>query len=272
MPGVVVLVGWTGLIFVSLAIYYEEWKKQQRLDGPLLLYCGFKNCCEKFSCMSPQKVVFLSAAAILFLSLGTASTDWLEKPVWQDRPGYAEDLSISIAPTDLIQEREYREVCIQYSNTTLDNGTTIQECDSYQNESYAGSIAGVYDITNRDVVYLGDGYVSSNVTVSLNRVSKNTLKESFYLMGEDTYLGWFNSNYFYNGGNMTVSDLDSLQESVQGLSPEGENTDIVASRVNTIDLDSGSADMTLIFRFNNFRSGVLTVSDLFNVEVESSIE
>jgi len=220
--------------------------------------------------MMARKVVFLSAVALLFLSAASGA-DWLDKPAWQDRPVYVQDLDISISPKDLIQERESREVCSSYSNMTLDNGTTIQECDSYENEIFAGSNAGVFDITGRDVVYLGDGYVRSKVTVGLNTLSQKTLEESTLVLTESEYVDWFNDNYLYDEGNITSAGLDELQAKVMDLSGRGENTVIVASRVNSIDLVSQSADMTLVFRFNDFRSGVLTVSDLFTVEVESSI-
>jgi hypothetical protein len=220
--------------------------------------------------MDTQKIIFLAAAALLFLSAASGA-DWLDKPAWQDRPVYAQDLEISISPTDLIQERESREVCASYSNETLENGSTIETCDSYENETFAGANARVFNITGRDVVYLGDGYVRSEVTVGLNTLSQKTLEESTLVLTESEYVDWFNDNYLYDEGNITSAEVDELQGKVTDLSGRGENTVIVASRVNSIDLVSRSADMTLVFQFNDFRSGVLTVSDLFTVEVESSI-
>jgi len=224
-------------------------------------------------------VAFVFSGLAAAASVGQEFEDsiyWLNKPAWNDYPNYAENISIEYSATDLIEKRETREVCTSYSNTILENGTQVETCDSYENETVAGENVPIFNITGNSNVYLGDGHVRTNLTIGLNELSTNTLKETTLLMSEDEYITWFNQNYYYNGSDITSSDVDKLQGQVRDMSARGDNTNLQASRINSLEIDSvdpfrASADTTMVFRFNDFRSGSIILSDLIEVRVESSI-
>jgi len=224
-------------------------------------------------------VVFIISPVMAADNVGQEFEDsiyWLSKPAWEDRPSYAEDITIQYSATNLIQKRETREVCTSYINTTLVNGTKVETCDSYENETFTGENMPIFNITGDSNAYLGDGHVRTNLTIRLNELSTNTLKETTSLMSEDEYINWFNQNYYYNGSNITSSDVDKLQQKVRDMSARGENTNLQASRINSLEIHSldpfrASANTTMVFRFNDFRSGSIILSDLIEVKVESNI-
>jgi len=205
----------------------------------------------------------------------TDSMEWLQKDAWSDRPSYAENISIQYSATDLIQERVTREVC---SGDNLINETSGQfYCNgTMENQTMPGGNAPIFDISGNSNAYLGNGHVRTNLTVGLNELSTQTLKETTFLMDESEYVNWFNQNYYYKGSNITGSEVDELQSKLTSMSAHGENTNLKATRFNSLEITSiypfrASADTTMVFRFNDFRSGSFVLSDLVSVEVDSSI-
>jgi hypothetical protein len=201
---------------------------------------------------------------------------WLEKPAWDDRPSYAENIELEYSATDLIQKRETRQVCTGYNNTTLDNGTTVQECDSYENQSFAGENAPIFNITGNNNSYLGDGHVRTNLTIGTNELSTQTLKQTTFLMNRSKYVDWFNQRYYYNSSNITSEEVDELENKLQSMSAYGSNTNLKATQVNSLEITSldpfkASADTTMVFRFNDFKTGSFVLSDLIRVWVKSDI-
>jgi len=224
-------------------------------------------------------VAFVFSGLAAAASIGQEFEDsiyWLNKPAWNDYPDYAGNISIEYSATDLIEKRETREVCTSYSNTTSENGTQVETCDNYENETVAGEKVPIFNITGNSKLYLGDGHVRTNLTIGLNELSANTLKESTILMSEDKYISWFNGNYYYNESNITSSDLDELQGKLRSMSARGGNTNLLATRINGLEVESldpfrASADTTMVFRFNDFRYGSFVLSELIRVEVNSGI-
>jgi hypothetical protein len=205
----------------------------------------------------------------------TESMYWLQKPAWDDRPSYAENISIQYSPTDLIQKRETREVCTEYGNET--NSTTgLRNCLSYENQTFAGESVPIFDIQSGENAYLGDGHVRTNLSIGLNELSTKTLKQTTLLLSESDYIDWFNERYYYNGRNITSSDVGALEDRLFSMSARGQNTNLLASRFNSLKVDSvspfrASANTTMVFRFEDFRSGSFVLSDLMRVEVASGI-
>jgi len=198
---------------------------------------------------------------------------WLEKSAWEDRPSYAEEINVQYSPTDLIQKRETREVCASYTNTT--DGTIT--CEDYENETHAGSDIPVFNITSGRSKYLGNGYIRTNLEIEVNQLSTNILKESTFLMSESEYITWFNERYYYNGTNITGSELDNLQDKLSSISARGGNTNLLATRTNSFEIQSAdpfeaTANTTMVFRFEDFRSGSFVLSDLIRTEVNSGLK
>ena len=235
-----------------------------------------------------MKYKLLSALVLglVLFSSGLAASDsvsddfqdamyWLEKPAWNDLPSYAEDSSIEYRATDLIQERVTRETCTEYNETNSTDG--IPECINYENETVPGSNAPIFNVESGNWSYLGNGNVRTNITIGLNELSTQTLKESTFLMDEDEYINWFNQRYYYNKSNITSSELDDLQDKLKSMSAYADNTNLKASQINSLEITSlspfrASADMTMVFRFNDFRTGSFVLSDLYGVEVKSGLE
>lgn len=208
--------------------------------------------------------------SIFFVSSASATTDWLDKDAWSDRPSYAEDISIEYSPTDRIEKRETVKRCVDYDNDSI-------ECNEYENVSKPTDSVFIFNFTSSNNEYLGDGDVRTNLVIGLNDLSLNTLMETTFLMSESEYIDWFNQNYYYEEGNITGADLDELQTDLKGMYADGSNTNIRASKVNSYSITSlqpfrAEADTTIVFRFNDFKTGSFKVSDLVNVEVTSSID
>ena len=196
---------------------------------------------------------------------------WLQKPAWDDRPSYAENISIQYSPTDLIQKRETIEVCSSYTTTA-----NFSKCESYENQSYAGQSVPIFDIESGSNSYLGDGHVRTNLSIGLNELSTKTLKQTTSLSSESEYIDWFNERYYYNGTNITSSDVETLENRLFSMSARGQNTNLLATRFNSLKVHSVSpfratANSTMVFRFEDFKSGSFVLSDLMRVEVASNI-
>lgn len=216
---------------------------------------------------------FLMVSFVGASSVGTEfenSMYWLQKPAWTDLPSYAEDTSIQYSATDLIQERVTREVCTDYNYTSM-------ECLKLENKTMPGSNAPVLSVKSGNWSYLGNGNVRTNISIGLNELSTQTLKESTFLMNEQEYIKWFNQRYYYDGGNITSPDVDELQAGLKSMSVYGGKTNLRASRINSLEITSlspfrASADVTMVLRFDDFRTGSFVLSDLYRVEVDSGLE
>lgn len=208
----------------------------------------------------------------LVAGIGSAAsqTDWLEKDAWNEKPNYAENISIDYKATDRIRERISKKTCTT-ENTTSENTTFCK------NESFKGQKVSIFKFDSSNNDYLGNGNVRTNLVIGLNDLSLNTLMETTFLMSESEYINWFNKNYYYENGNITSSKLDSLQQNIQNMYTDGSNTNIKAAKINSYTITSlypfrAEANTTMVFKFNDFRSGSFKVSDLVTVEVSSSLE
>ena len=234
------------------------------------------------------KLALIGLICIGFAASGIAATNntsvsegftdqmyWLEKPAWSDRPSYAEDITLQYRATDLIQERATRETC--NGEQLLNESSGRFYCNgSMINETVPGESVPVFEISGRNNSYLGNGHVRSNLTVGLNELSTETLKQTTFLLDRSEYIEWFNQHYYYNGSNITDSDVDQLEDKLLSMGAHGSNTRLKASQINSLEVTGlfpfrASADMTMVFRFNDFRSGKFVLSDLISVEVDSSI-
>lgn len=220
-----------------------------------------------------MKKLILSLLILLTISQAAAQTDWLNKPTWHDRPKYAEDFDININPTDLIQEKNWIEECTSFKNTT--DGTI---CESFENVSRVSGNANIYNVTvnQSSNQYLGKGVVRTNLTISTNPLSVKTLKASIGLISDQEYAEWFNQRYYYNKSNITASQVSNLTDKFGDLTASSADTKIKASKLNDFTIEStfpleASAHVTMVFKFNDFRTGRFTISDLTTIEVESSI-
>lgn len=221
-------------------------------------------------------LIFTLFAVLIAVPSATAQTGsyWIEKPVWQDLPVYAREINIEYSPTGLIQERITETECKEYVNQSTENGTTTV-CDSYRNYSIPGPPAPIFDIESGETSYLGNGHIRTDLSIGLNEISAQTLKENTFLMTEAEYINWFNQNYYYNGTDITGPDIDDLQERIERMSAEGGNTNILGSRLNSFEITSLSpfraeAGVTSVFRLKNFRSGSFIISDIVKVKVQTS--
>ncbi len=223
--------------------------------------------------MSKFVAVLLAALVLSVPAVSLSESEWLSEPEWNDRPAYVEDITLSYSATDLVTEKNTRQVCTSYTNTTTENGTVNRTCDSFGNEFYEAGKVEVLDFTAVNEEYLGNGVVRSNLSIGSTEIVLEVLKADTFLSSDPEFRSWFNERYYYGGGNITGSQVDELRSKVKSAAV-GDNSRVLAARVNGFSVDSldpftVSADVTAVIRFEDYRSSGFTVADLVSVEVES---
>jgi hypothetical protein len=225
--------------------------------------------------MSFQRLVLLSAVAVLFFSGSVSAqsqSDLLDKSAWSDRPDYVENMDVSVSYEPVIEERSTRQVCTEYVNRTLENGTTVTECDSIGTEVYGGQNTYIFDVTDLGKEYLGNGKVRLSFTVERNELTKELFQSQKNPVQQSKFIDYFNSNYLFRDSMISSSSYDTFLDYTESVDVTSLGESLRAKSLESKNLMSVSnSRITTVVSLSDFRSGGVKLNDAVTVEVESSI-
>jgi len=207
------------------------------------------------------------------ISLGSAEVQsMLDESAWSERPDYVEEMDVSVSYEPVIEERRTRQVCTSYVNRTLENGSTVSECDSTGTEVYGGQNTYIFDVTNLKKEYLGNGNVRLSFTVERNDLTKELFKSSRNPRQESKFIDFFNDNYLFRDSGLTSSSYRSFLGFTEDVSVTSLGDSLQGKRLESKNLMAVSnSRITTVVKLRDFRDGGVRLNDAVTVEVESSI-
>ena len=190
-----------------------------------------------------KKILMVFAGLSVLLGLGLAGSNGLSLEGWSDQPSYIQDAELELVHSSTVQKQEYREVCQEFNETSM-------ECLNYEEELRPGSNVEVMEFRNQEFEYLGNGEALISFEAQVNQELVGPINSD-----------QFKEDYMLNGEVPTEESYKAFAESLQDASFASIGGSINNREVESSNVNAGWQTMEFVVELEEFRYGGISLNE-----------
>ena len=187
-----------------------------------------------------KKILMVFAG--LSIVLGLAASNTLDLEGWSDQPSYIQDAELELVHSSTVQKQEYREVCQEFNETSL-------ECLEYEEEAVGGENVEVMEFRNQGFEYLGNGEALISFDARVNNELVGPINS-----------GRFIDNYMLNGEKPSRERVAAFEDSLQDASFGSIGGQINNQEIESSNVNAGWQTMEFVVELEEFRYGGISLN------------